>query len=355
MKTLAAAVALALLAGPAAPAEDSEMQKEPQAVTVPMKVEYKAAWLTWVASTTTCLNALGIDCDNADVAGYSGYAFHLCIHPELCPSGPTVLDYDRLAGTARILGRGTAQFTGESHHSQHKNERTTAACEAAFEFAKHEIKAGRPCVMNGAYVPEFAAVVGIKGDSYILSSFKGDGAPPLKFDEVEAPGGVYVLAFPTETVTPTPIGDQIAISAAIAAWENAPFGLYRYGEEAYDLWIESLEAKRADAAGCGYNSECYAEARRFARDFFERASARNPHASEQLAEVAALYGEVAAALGKVRDLFPFEGAEWGTKIDDEESIAAAVVELKKAKAAEARAVEILCEVVAMEWPKAKWE
>jgi hypothetical protein len=38
---------------------------------------YRPAWLTWVASATTCLNALGIECDRVDVAGFSGYAFHL--------------------------------------------------------------------------------------------------------------------------------------------------------------------------------------------------------------------------------------------------------------------------------------
>lgn len=332
------------------------MPGERESVRVPQKVEYQGAWLTWVASTTTCLRALGVECDNADVAGMSGYAFHLCIHPELCPSGPTVLDWDVLAEGARSLGRGTMLYhSGEGHHSQHKNERTTAACREAFEFARREVRAGRPCVMNGAYVPEFGVVVGIEGESYVLSCFKGEGAPPLKFDAIEAPGGVYVLAFPTEAKVPAALGDRGAIVRAVAAWEAPPSALYRYGREAYDLWIESLEAKRADAAGCGYNAACYAEARAFAAEFMKRAAARNPHASHELGEVAESYDEAASALARVSEVFPFEGAEWGAKIADDDAIAAAVAALRQAKAAEADAIDVLRHVIAMPWPEVKWE
>ena len=49
-------------------------------ITVPMDVEWQPAWITWVAATTTCLNALGVECDKTDVAGYSGYAFVMSVH-----------------------------------------------------------------------------------------------------------------------------------------------------------------------------------------------------------------------------------------------------------------------------------
>ena len=62
---------------------------------VPMEIEYRPAWLTWVASTTGCLRALGIDCDHADVAGYSGYAFLTNVAEGLHPSGPTAFDWGR--------------------------------------------------------------------------------------------------------------------------------------------------------------------------------------------------------------------------------------------------------------------
>lgn len=46
-------------------------------------VTYQPAWLTWIASVTTCLKALGVECDTTDVAGFSGYAFTMSVHAEL--------------------------------------------------------------------------------------------------------------------------------------------------------------------------------------------------------------------------------------------------------------------------------
>ena len=79
-------------------------------IRIPMDVEYQPAWLTWVASTTTCLQALGVECDQADVAGFSGYAFHLGIHEEICPSGPTVLEWSQLSRGVHALGRATVEL-----------------------------------------------------------------------------------------------------------------------------------------------------------------------------------------------------------------------------------------------------
>lgn len=75
-----------------------------------MDVNYRPAWLTRVASTTTCLQALGAECDQVEVAGFSGYAFHPGVHEELCPSGLTVLDWSRLSRGVHALGRATIEF-----------------------------------------------------------------------------------------------------------------------------------------------------------------------------------------------------------------------------------------------------
>jgi hypothetical protein len=52
-------------------------------------VRFGSSWLSWVGATTGCLNALGVQCDPADVAGHSGYAFRLTIVKDVCVSGPT--------------------------------------------------------------------------------------------------------------------------------------------------------------------------------------------------------------------------------------------------------------------------
>ena len=102
------------------------MATDTRATTVPLQVEWKPAWLTWVAATTACLDALGVECDLADVAGRSGYAFELWIHEGLCPSGPTALDWHallhkldhRLDSETRIECTGIAKNTPWHGHIQ---------------------------------------------------------------------------------------------------------------------------------------------------------------------------------------------------------------------------------------------
>jgi len=84
---------------------------------VPMDVQLQPAWLTWVSATTTCLKALGTDCDTVDVAGMTGYAFVLSVHKELCPSGPTVFDWCSLLAGVQLLGRTTLNFTSGDCHT----------------------------------------------------------------------------------------------------------------------------------------------------------------------------------------------------------------------------------------------
>jgi len=50
---------------------------------------------------------------------------------------------------------------------------------------------------------------------------------------------------------------------------------YQTGAAAYDPWTAELQAGWADAGGNSYNAACYAEGRRFAREFLERVARRN--------------------------------------------------------------------------------
>ncbi len=325
-----------------------------------MKVVYQPSWLTWVASCTTCLQALGVDCDQADVAGYSGYAFHLAVSQELCPSGPTMVDWERLAAAGRWLGRSTTAFiSSDCHTPEHANDATRAHCRAAFELAKSEIEAGRPCVIWGAYVPEFAVCVGIDGESYLVESYKshtGDPQPPIPYDELNAPGGPYTLAFPTPRLErpkqndPLPaIAAKCAINNAISFANGTILGVpHRYGVPGIELWIESLKQHQALKFGNAYNAACYAQARRYAHSFIRRLAEKHPVASAPLNQAAEAYDRCASALGRVSELFPFKGAEEGM-VDDDVKIKEAVGSLELAKAAEAQAVQSLAKAIDSPW------
>src|SRR3954466_5484587 len=95
----------------------------------PKRIDAKFActWLSWVGATRGCLNVLGVECDNADVAGQSGYAFRIQVHDTRCPSGPTMVPWDSLLPGVRRLGRSTLVFTGSECHSGKWNNGRTAA------------------------------------------------------------------------------------------------------------------------------------------------------------------------------------------------------------------------------------
>ena len=195
------------------------------AIRLPMEVEYQPAWLTWVASTTTCLRALGIECDRADVAGFSGYAFHVGVHEEVCPSGPTALDWSRLSRGVHSLGRATIEFRSPSCEAS--DSAREDSCRAAFELVRSELLVGRPCVLWGTYLPEFGVVVGIEGDAYRVKSFKEilqQEQPAIPYSETEPPGGIYALGFPARAEYGELRRDLEAILEALRQWRRPPYG-----------------------------------------------------------------------------------------------------------------------------------
>ncbi len=326
---------------------------EMNATMVPMKVEWAPAWLSWVAATTTCLRALGVECDQVDVAGYSGYAFHLCIDAKLCSSGPSVLSWDSLNEGVRFLGRTTKMFYGGQCHCEgFITDLTREHCRTAFDMAKAEVLAGRPCVLWGAYMPEFAAVTGFTSDSYLVESFKGcmgQEQQPIPCEEVNAPGGVYLLAFPNSAQLNQSFAGLTAITLAMKAWNAPGFSTYRYGKDAYIHWAEALKGKRADGGGNAYSAACYAEGRRFASVFTARLAKRHEFAGELLDTASKHFGHSAEALDHVAKLFPFPGA-WGQPVEDDEKIELACKLLMEAQEADAKAMGLLEKVLEMDWP-----
>lgn len=137
----------------------------------------------------------------------SGYAFVMSIHEELCPSGPTIL-------------------------------------------------------------PEFAVAVGFDHEYYFVKSFRqvtGEREAPIPYDRIDAPGGPYVMAFPTPTAIPgNPVyGDRFAIGHALSLLcDRSPFRAYGSGLKAYDTWVTALEKGRLSDFGNAYDAQCLSAGRR---------------------------------------------------------------------------------------------
>ena len=79
------------------------------AAMVPMDVEPTPGWLTWIGATTSCLRALGCECDAVDVAGMTGYAFILNIPNTVGVWGPTGFPWCLQAKEAGSISRVAAR------------------------------------------------------------------------------------------------------------------------------------------------------------------------------------------------------------------------------------------------------
>jgi hypothetical protein len=204
-------------------------------------------------------------------------------------------------------------------------------------------------------VPEFAAAVGVDDGKYLVRSFKeviGDEQPPIAFDGLDAPGGPYVMAFPTPTKVRNAQlwGDCYAVGLAVQLLRQpSAFRRYGCGLRAYDVWVAALEQNKANPFGNAYNAQCWAEARRFARDFLARVAERSPVVADSVTLAHEAYADSAAAMQRVAELFPFPPADEPVSA---ESRAAAINALREAQAAEARAAAALAEAVETDWEPA---
>ncbi len=309
---------------------------------VPLPMVHESARLTWVGATTSCLRALGVECDAADVAGHSGYAFALSINGGLCPSGPTEVDWAALAYGPQSLGRSTTTLlTGDCHTDGSRCERTEDHCREVFELVRREVEAGRPCVLWGAGPPEFGAVRGIDGEDYL---FVAGGPTPerLAWNAIDAPGGPYALAFPTPVMLHRD-RDLTALRRAFEMLTRPQAGPHsRRGLEAYTFWAEELREGRASAFGNSYNAQCWAEARRRAKTFVGRLAERYAREGAPLHRIRRAFDEVSENLDRVAELFPFTKEEGA--VADSDRIDSAVAHLEVARAAEQSAIETFPEM-----------
>ncbi len=345
----------ALLAGSAlgqGPAEDvAAAETTAGAAFLPTEVQWRPAWLSWVAATTTCLRSLGVDCDLVDVAGASGYAFSMAMYDNANVAGPTTVRRSLLADGLRHLGRTTLQFdSGDWYLTDELTEADRGHCRALYDLVAGEIAAGRPCVIWGTYLPEYGVVTGVEDGGYHVLCHRlltGEPMEPIDITALQAPGGLYGLAFPSPTDATVGHGDRQSVVRAIEVHRQVSGTAdYCFGLGAYDLWIRALEEGIADGFGHAYCSQCYAESRRLAADYLLRLADRNEQMAEPLSVAAEDYAEAAEALERMAAAFPFPAQG---ELEDRRRVAGALEDLHCAAEAEARSGEPLAEALDM-WP-----
>ncbi len=260
------------------------------------------SWVSYVGAVTSVLRSRGIECDFTEVAGMSGYAFIINIHPELFPVGPVAFDWEVLVEGTQALGLTVEMIAVE------RGEDEQELLVELFERVRAEVDAGRCCVVWGAGAgPEFGIVYGYREDCYLVRSSRSCGRregeiiplgpeekqeEPVRFDRLQTTGRLAALFFTTPIKPDRERQERQAVSRAVKLLrgQQACFDPdYYYGASAFRTWADVLEKGKADFLGNAYSVMCYWELQMFAAGFCQRLAKRWSKAAEQLNQAAELF------------------------------------------------------------------
>jgi hypothetical protein len=284
-----------------------------------LKLRPPDTWASFTGGAASALSALKHRADAADVAGLSGYAFVVNVHPELCPSGPTAFDWEALVEGMTALGRDVQLICAP------REPRSDARLSRElFDKVREQVDAGRPCLVWGAAgVPEFGIVYGYRDNCYVRRSMAscaaaGDKAlgpndypeEPLRFDKLESPGSFSAFMFGSAHEADSDRAERAAMTRAVQLLRDrhpcyAPG--YVHGIAAFEAWARAMDTppEGLNPMGNAYNAQCYAELHEQGGVFLRRVAEHQERAAGLLSEAADTYEASARALGKVAGLFPF--------------------------------------------------
>jgi len=217
--------------------------------------------------------------------------------------------------------------------------------ERAWAFARAAIDQGLPCYGWELELPEYYLIHGYDDVGYYFSGpgcVAGKGPKP--WDELGDTGlGMLELY----SVSPCETADdatavQRALTSVLAHARNLEgwiFPKYRSGLAGYDLWIRSVRAGTASAAGMWYNAAVWEECRRYGVEFLREADQRlDARLGPLLDDILVHYQVVAEQLKVVTELYASPGAG-DVSIEVNDASQAAVEALTVAREAEAAGLD----------------
>ncbi len=297
------------------------------------KADFVSSWITYLSTATGILKSMGKDVDLIDVAGYTGYAFHLNTSKgDTCPSAPTVAPFSIFAEGLESFGWKVEQSWESPAFNPSDDDKQNERAKNYFEEIKNiVIQSGRPIGIWGVpNIPEFGIVNGFVDDKYVVSTFRSlPNVPvedePIPYLNLHAPGGFFRLIFKD------PIGikeestrDKEAISRAIAVAKGSEkIERYVSGSDSFDEWALVLESgivpesedeirelkdiSMLNYHGNSFVAACTREGLELAASFLERLVDRHQGESfaKKLFQASENYGQAAAFMEEYTALFPF--------------------------------------------------
>jgi hypothetical protein len=297
------------------------------------KADFVASWITYLSTATGILKSIGKDVDLVDVAGYSGYAFHLNTSKgETCPSAPTVAPFSMFAEGLEAFGLKVEQSWEGPAYNPNDDGKQNERAKNYFEEIKNMVtQSGRPIGIWGVpNVPEFGIVNGFDDDKYVVSTFRSLPSMPLEDDPISflnlhAPGGLFKLAFndPIDVKEHSARDREAVIRGVEIAKGAEQIEGYVSGPDSFDEWAltvemgivpdseeeskELTETTQLNYHGNSYVAACMQEGLDLAAAFLEKLAERHKGQSfaKKLTQASENYKQAAAFMKEYTELFPF--------------------------------------------------
>lgn len=287
---------------------------------------YQPAWISYLSAVTGVLKCLGIECDVYDVGGRTGYAFIVHVsRGTTCPSGPTAMADQTWIDIHKATGNAFGyEFNVWSDNRSFPlqegelSEEDLLRAKHFFNKVKEIVKIKKtPVIIWGIPIPEYGIVYGIKGDSYIVSTFRSihdsNSDSPIKFTDLQAPGCLDLLFFGEKKPLEQYKEDRESLERAIRlaqGGKDIERENYIAGPEAYTEWARVLKngsKNHINLHGNSYVAECYHEGKVIAKEYLKRLAKRYPSApyKEYLIKASTSFGEAEKQLGEFCKVFPF--------------------------------------------------
>jgi hypothetical protein len=268
-------------------------------------------WTSFIGAMAGAFCAVDkAECNLPKLAGVTGAAFRLNIHPELCPSGPTAVPaFEAVRRAFDQSGWDYEFFFGAPTDNTFTalQKRATAAIEKS---VGREV----PAIVWGVATGEFCLVTGYdsREQRFRVSTVMGEDADKsgLAYGELGlGPVPILEVVIPLEKVEADGMRvmrEAVRFAVAHARGADARLPGYSNGLAAYGVWLESLKKGNASAAGMAYNVQVYAEARRFAKAYIADLAAADAFGmGEAFGKAAESYERVADNMTELAGAFPF--------------------------------------------------
>lgn len=240
--------------------------------------------------------AIGVS--DATLYGASGHAFLMNIHPEVCPSGPYVWNYDGFIKLLRNIGiemECLGFIGGDSPFEAH----------AQLEKAVRErLDRGEVCsVVN----MENQLIIACDDQGFSLIQPWGDdcgGMTParLTFGSWKEFGAeIHAASYTFRKIEPAParVAALAALAYAVDLYDHPDshrWPPYEVGAAAWENWIAALRAGKAHPHGNWWNAMVWSECRRMASRYFGELEALFPANSAAMKALGISYARIADAL-----------------------------------------------------------